>query len=48
MCELESFIALQCARGLCGKNHPLHFLCNETYGFPVFEKQCHEVDLLLT
>jgi len=32
ICELESFIALQDAGRLYGKNHPLPFLYNETYG----------------
>jgi len=31
MGELEWFISLQYARGLYGKNHPLHFLYNEAY-----------------
>jgi len=38
MCELESFIALQYARGLHGTNHPRHFLYNETYGIPIFSE----------
>jgi len=42
ICELEPFIALQYARGLCGKNHPLHFFYSETYGIPIFlEKMSH-------
>lgn len=36
--ELESFIALQYAMGLYGKNHPLYFMYNETYGIPTFSE----------
>jgi len=43
MCELESFIALQYARGLYGKNNLLHFLYSETYGIPIFsENMSHD------
>ena len=34
--ELESFIALQYARGVYGKNHHIAFLWSENYGIPVF------------
>ena len=27
------------ARGLCSKNHPLHFLYSETYGIPTFSEK---------
>ena len=36
--ELELFIALQYARGLYGKNHPVHFLWNKVYGIAIFQK----------
>ena len=36
--ELESFIALQYARGLYGKNHPVAFLWNKRYGIPIFHE----------
>ena len=29
---LEAFIALQYARGICGRRHSVHFLWNKTYG----------------
>ena len=32
--ELETFIALQYARGLYEKNHPVSFLWNKRYGIP--------------
>ena len=34
--ELESFIALQYARGVCGKNHPVAFLWSKNYEIPIF------------
>ena len=34
--ELEAFIALQYARGLYRKNHPVSFLYNKEYGIPIF------------
>ena len=34
--ELESFIALQYARGVHGKNHPVAFLWSKNYGIPIF------------
>ena len=34
--ELESFIALQYARGVYGKNHPVAFLWSKNYGIPIF------------
>ena len=37
-CELKSFIALQYARGLNGKNHPVRFLYNKAYDIPIFPK----------
>lgn len=36
--ELESFLALQYARGLYGKNHPVSFLWNSDYGIQLFGK----------
>ena len=36
--DLEAFIALQYARGLYGKNHPVSFLYNKEYGIPIFSK----------
>jgi hypothetical protein len=36
--ELEAFIALQYARGLYGKNHPVSFLWNSEYGIKIFGK----------
>ena len=36
--ELESFIALQYARGIYGKNHPVSFLWNRKYGIPIFRE----------
>ena len=34
--ELESFIALQYARGVYGKNHPVAFLWSKKYGISIF------------
>ena len=34
--ELESFIALQYARGVYEKNYPVPFLWNKNYGIPIF------------
>ena len=34
--KLESFIALQYARGVYGKNHPVAFLRSKNYGIPIF------------
>ena len=34
--ELESFIALQYARGVYGKNHLVAFLWSKNYGIPIF------------
>ena len=36
--DLEAFIALQYARGLYGKNHPVSFLYNKEYGIPILSK----------
>ena len=36
--ELEAFIALQYARGLYGKNHPVSFLWNTEHGISLFGK----------
>lgn len=36
--ELEAFIALQYARGLYGKNHPVAFLWNSDHGINIFGK----------
>ena len=36
--ELESFIALQYARGVYGKNHPVAFLWSKNYGIPIFRE----------
>ena len=36
--KLESFIALQYARGVYGKNHPVAFLWSKNYGSPIFGK----------
>ena len=41
--ELESFIALQYARGLYGKNHPVAFLWNKRYGIPIFHKNILDI-----
>ena len=35
--DLEAFIALQYARGLYGKNHPVSFLYNKEYGIPILD-----------
>ena len=34
--ELEKFIGIQYARGIYGKNQPLHFLWNREFGPPLF------------
>ena len=34
--ELETFIGLQYARGVYGKNHPIEFLWNIEFGIPLF------------
>lgn len=36
--ELESFIALQYARGVYGKNHPVSFLWSKSYGIDIFRE----------
>ena len=40
--ELEAFIALQNARGLYGKTHPISFLYKKEYGIPIFPKTMPE------
>ena len=44
--ELESFIALQYARGAYGKNHPVAFLWSKNYGIPIFGETmlCNTLD----
>ena len=36
--ELESFIALQYARDVYGKNHPVAFLWSKNYGIAIFDE----------
>lgn len=36
--DLEKFIGIQYARGIYGKNQPLHFLWNKEFGPPLFGK----------
>ena len=36
LAELETFIGLQYARGIYGKDHPVSFLWSKKYGIPIF------------
>ena len=38
LAKLETFIELQYARGIYGKDHPVAFLWSKRYGIPIFYK----------
>ena len=38
LADLETFIGLQYARGIYGKDHPVAFLWSKRYGIPIFYK----------